>query len=842
MKKGDFSQLLQAGTKYQIYDPLTIAANPARPGQLVRQPFAGNVLPASRIINPIYKLYGGFYPDPNNILPATQDPTNNYLASQMKWDLKYHGITNRMDFNASGKHRFYGRWNWFSYNETRSDWTYETTPGPNVNAQVRGDLGASLDWTYAATPSTIFDFAIGSSDRSGISDPKLVQEYSPSQAGFPKYMGDRAGGLHSLPIMTISGYNGMSQNFPSRDKNRLLTGNGKMFHMHGNHSISAGAEFRAHYRSNFGGGPTSGTFNFDNFYTRKDGDGQTTSASLGLSWAAFMMGLPTNASMGVVNSFTTYNPYGGWFIQDKWRISPRLSVTLGFRMEDEIGPTERFNRSLVAFDPKLSLPITAGAQANYAAAPLAEMPASAFSPVGGSYYAGDAGHTRKIWQNELMIMPRFAFAYSLRRDIVVRGGYGMFYDSNNAHNFAPDLSGYNRTTTTTFSTDFGQNWASGNPAAGISPLTDPFPIRADGTRWDDPTSNLLGSMTKAGSSGGVVSIRKQFKNNDMVNLSYSGSYSDRIPISTPQQPLDSQYWWHEMSRSNATATSMNLAVTNPFYIGNFASLKTSEPLVYQSMSGNSFFTSRTIAKNRLLRAYPQMNNMNRNTSIGEAKSNSFIASYVHRFSHGLMVQTSYTAMYAKTRDYFMNEYDAEPSWRSTNSTRPQRFTLIGVYDLPFGRKRAFLKEGIAGKLIGNWKISTTYAVQPGPLLSFGNIFYYGKLNEIVNSSPTLQQWFNTGNFERNTTLVPNSFQARLFPTFVDGVRADMTNQLNSNIQREFRFKERFNMQARVDVINVFNRSQMDVPNTDPLNTNFGKVTAQTNAQNRFLQVQVRFRF
>jgi outer membrane receptor protein involved in Fe transport len=77
---------------------------------------------------------------------------------------------------------------------------------------------------------------------------------------------------------------------------------------------------------------------------------------------------------------------------------------------------------------------------------------------------------------------------------------------------------------------------------------------------------------------------------------------------------------------------------------------------------------------------------------------------------------------------------------------------------------------------------------------------------------------------------------------VDGVRGDKTNQLNSNIQREFRFKERYNLQARVDVINVFNRSQMDTPSTDPSNTNFGRVVAQTTAQNRFLQVQARFRF
>src|SRR5262249_31147881 len=161
---------------------------------------------------------------------------------------------------------------------------------------------------------------------------------------------------------------------------------------------------------------------------------------------------------------------------------------------------------------------------------------------------------------------------------------------------------------------------------------------------------------------------------------YSGAYSDHLPISVPMQPLAGQYWAHGNVRDNATATAMNLAVTNPFYIGNYASLKTSDPLIYNSMNGNSYFTSKTIAKNRLLRTYPQMNGLNETTSIGETKSHALITSFTHRSSKGWMMQGSFTAMYAKTRDYFYNEYDPTPSWRSTNNTRPRRLTLIGSYD------------------------------------------------------------------------------------------------------------------------------------------------------------------
>jgi hypothetical protein len=183
-----------------------------------------------------------------------------------------------------------------------------------------------------------------------------------------------------------------------------------------------------------------------------------------------------------------------------------------------------------------------------------------------------------------------------------------------------------------------------------------------------------------------------------------------------------------------------------------------------------------------------------------------------------------------------------PKLANSNNTRPQRVTVIGSYDFPFGKGKYFLRSGWGAKVAGGWKMSGTYVYQPGPLLSWNNLFFYGNLSDIPLDSPTLAQWFNTANFNRASGSAPNSFQARIFPSVIDGVRADKTSQINTNIQREFVITERYRLLARLDVLNVMNRSQFDVPSTDPLNTNFGKVTAQTTAQNRFLQVQVRFRF
>jgi hypothetical protein len=71
----------------------------------------------------------------------------------------------------------------------------------------------------------------------------------------------------------------------------------------------------------------------------------------------------------------------------------------------------------------------------------------------------------------------------------------------------------------------------------------------------------------------------------------------------------------------------------------------------------------------------------------------------------------------------------------------------------------------------------------------------------------------------------------------------MTNQWNANIAKNFKLTERgANLQLRLDALNVQNRSQMNAPNTDPYSTLFGKITSQTSATNRWLQVQARIQF
>ena len=98
----------------------------------------------------------------------------------------------------------------------------------------------------------------------------------------------------------------------------------------------------------------------------------------------------------------------------------------------------------------------------------------------------------------------------------------------------------------------------------------------------------------------------------------------------------------------------------------------------------------------------------------------------------------------------MNEFDTQRTERASNDGRPLRFTGTGVYELPFGRGRAFLSSAnrVTDLVLGGWQIAATYEYQPGGLTDFGNVFYYGSdAKNVANVNRSLETWFNTADFE-----------------------------------------------------------------------------------------------
>ena len=468
-----------------------------------------------------------------------------------------------------------------------------------------------------------------------------------------------------------------------------------------------------------------------------------------------MLGMPTGMSVDTNDTYALVSPYYAWYGQDTWRVTRNLTLTLGLRVEYEQGATERYDRALSYFDPELTLPIAAAAQAAYARNPLAELPASQFIVKGGTVYAGRNGVPKRLWRNELMWLPRLSAAWQLSPKTVLRGGYGIYYDTLNVMNQSADQYGFSRATNTTLTNDFGVNWLVGDPQNGISPLTDPFPIRSDGTRFDAPLRDALGPMARVGQGYTFgrfdrshprvqrwrAGVQRELSGNMMVEVAYWGQWADRISINQKLDALPEKYWATGLVRNNAVATEMNRNVPNPFYIGNFESLRTSDPIVYQQMSTLSQFTSKTIQKHRLLRPFPQMNGLNDNaTPKGKARMHALEVNFQRRMSKGLTLSASYSRMHQEGWTILENEFNTDPTnWWPNDNARPHRFTATGVYELPFGKGRALAQSGILNHIVGGWQVALTYEYQPGPLLSWGNIFYYGDLGSFEQDATSRHQ-------------------------------------------------------------------------------------------------------
>ena len=182
-----------------------------------------------------------------------------------------------------------------------------------------------------------------------------------------------------------------------------------------------------------------------------------------------------------------------------------------------------------------------------------------------------------------MWLPRASAAYQVNDGMVVKGGYGVYYDSLNATAITPNQLGFSTVTTVPSSNDFGQTWTSGNPRAGISPLVDPFPVRADGTRFVTPAGASLGGDFVAGQAltyGNLdreharlqrwrAGVQKELGRNMAIEVAYVGTYSDDVDVDRSRHghPLRvcRQYWNHTDTRNAALQTENNRNVAEPVF-------------------------------------------------------------------------------------------------------------------------------------------------------------------------------------------------------------------------------------------------------------------------------------
>ena len=812
-RKGDFSALLGVGSLYQIYDPLTIAA--ASNGRFSRKPLPGNIIPASRL-DPIAQKIVSYYPAANTA--GTADGRQNYFGVQ-KEPKDYKGFVSRIDHNISEKHRLFGRVNWTDY--ITGVQTLPTIAVGNVTSQK--NFSTVIDDVYVINPQLLLNLRAGFTYFAPNTYPQS-RGFDITTLGFSKALVDQITrlaepeGLAFPMVYTDEGAFAQLSTTGGNPRTRAYQSyQGTLTRMSGNHSFRMGGDLRVYRESNKNFGNVSPRIDASRTWTRGPLDNSPV-APIGQGLASLLLGFPTGGYVNVNDSAAEQSRFQALFVQDDWRISRNLTLNLGVRWEYDSPITERYNRSLRDFDFAVASPVSDVVKANYAKNPLPEVPVAQFSTMGGLTFAGVNGQPRVLWNADRNnFMPRIGLAWSLGRTTVIRSGYGFFFTQGGADREGTNLGGFNQPTNIVPSNDNGLTFR--------ATLANPFP---DGI--DRPQGSGQGLRTFLGRGVSFfqvknrvpymqrwsVGVQQSLGWRSALEVQYVGNRGTALGVSTNFNPIPRQYLSTSAVRDQPVIDYLSAQVTSPFY-------------GVPEFLGTGLASNRT-AKSNLLKPFPHFGDVTNTQPAGTSWYHSLQAIFEKRLSGGFTVQAAYTWSKFMEATAYLNPTDPAPEHVISDLDFPQRFTISGIFELPFGKGRRFgaSMPGLLENLTGGWQLQSWYEGQSGNALGFGNVTFYGNLHDIVlpisERYPT--QWFNTNaGFEKSNSKALAS-NIRALGTRFTGIRADGINNLDTSLFKNVRIKERFTAQFRIETYNTLNHVQFAAPNTAPTNTAFGTVTAE----------------
>ncbi|MCI0392733.1 MAG: TonB-dependent receptor [Acidobacteria bacterium] len=326
MREGRF--LASEGFTATIYDPLSNTD----PNQ--RTAFANNQIPAGRM-DPVAVKALSLWP-----LPNRSGAVNNYLENlSQRQDVNQFDI--RGDYQFAEWGRLFVR---ESYSKRDLRVSLRNAPfintGDNVNSISR-DHNAVIGHTYSFTPALLNEFRLGfnrfntnhfGSDF-GVDKNNELGIKNGNLAAFPETSGVANFGITGL---TGTGSPGFTDAIRLSNTYQLTE---NLTWVKSSHTIKFGADVKRieSTLTNPEQNPR-GFFNFNTNFTSRGGTG-------GAAFASFLLGAPDNYGRGIVNTRPALRMFfGGFYVQDDWRVTRKLTVNLGLRYDIFTHPRERYNR------------------------------------------------------------------------------------------------------------------------------------------------------------------------------------------------------------------------------------------------------------------------------------------------------------------------------------------------------------------------------------------------------------------------------------------------------------------------------------------------------------------
>ncbi|HJZ72688.1 MAG TPA: TonB-dependent receptor, partial [Vicinamibacterales bacterium] len=674
---------------------------------------------------------------------------------------------------------------------------------------------ATSNLTFVQNASTLWTFTYGLIYSDYHRDP-FNATFDETMLGLPQYMQDTAT-LHVFPMFSAGGYSDMgTQGYWKMDRQEgVHQFSGSMTKIVRGHSIKAGGEFRQNFLDYAQPGYPSGKFSFGAQTTSEDLN--TGNAYQGNGFASMLIGWGNGSNFHIDPKAFSRAAYRGFFVQDDWKMSRKLTVNLGLRYEYEVPRTELQDRYSY-WDLNAPSPISVpGYDLKGAVKFVDDQTPSPF----------DVNHNN--------FGPRLGFAYALDDKTSIRAGAGRFFLLSRA-----TVSGH---TGAAFNTDAAVPWSLDSGATRNATLSNPYP---QGILT--PPGRSLGDMTLIGLGVGTItrqtrnpemyswnlSVQRDIGWSSMVEINYTGSrgvhlYSPYTSLS----PLDPVYWLGP--NALYTRAQLQAAVPNPFY-----------NIITDPKAVN--LNGRTIQRYRLLRNMPQYDGVS--GSDPNAASSSYHGvqfKYDKRFSGGLTVLTHYTwsrmiddasvtdgnLTWLGGTTSFQNPLDLSAERSLSQHDVEHRFVATGDWQMPFGHGRRFGSgmSRLADALIGGWEVSAFFLLQSGfPLQvnqSGGTLWNGTQRPNLVGDPATagdihdrLNNYFNQDAFSRPA---PDTFGTA--PRTLD-IRGPAVNILDAALIKNWRVQGGQRFEFRIEAQNLRNRPVFSDPATNATSygaSNFGVI-------------------
>ena len=838
MRNGDFSNFRDAqGRMIPIYDPLTTDANGNR------QPFPGNIIPANRI-NPVGRALVNALPLPT-LHPEYDDNSPN-LPAQNIIESKARQVSFKLDHHFTDNIGLNGLYLNQSTFEPDANY-FPDAPYAAPAFHLQRDVNMFvLNNTYIMGPSTVATFRVGMNNFSDDNvlpypfDMRTVPGINPAFAN--------ALPVQKFPSLTLTGYAGTGNSGLS-DTNYYSWGlNGSVTRLAGGHSLKTGGDYRIIGVDSLNHGQSAGSYTFSGVMTRANPSAQNVNAI-----ADILLGYPASGTLALNSDFNQFVKYYAWFAQDDWRVSERLTVNYGVRLEHETGLAEKDNQMVVGFDRDALSPINITIPAD----PVAGTPARQVR--GGLLFAGQNGNKTETGNvPPVKFSPRIGMAFSLNDKTVVRAGYGLFWGPWQSG--VQSTPGYSQTSTLQQDT-----------LTPITSINNPFP-----NGLTPISGNSLGMMTGVSSAVTFIDpdrdaprvhqysadIQRQLPGDMSIGVTYMGSLGRHLT-------------W------GGTATGIvNINQVDPKYLSLGTRLLDNLPNPFFGVAGAGGFTSRaTLPRNQLLRPFPQFDNVNMiYSTLARSKYDAGVISLTKRATGWFGGRLSYTYsrlydnQFAQSNYYssspgILNHYAAVPWSEYFNPDAeygrslldsPHKLFASPIIRLPFGEGHKWLQSGVGNLLAGGWTVSFVIQMQSGfpmgvsqntnntNLLGAGqrpNLVpgvdprVAGSITDRLRQNPDDNLYLNASAF---TQAPPGTFGNA--PRILEGVYSPWRNSTDMALSKDVGLGGQRRLNVRVDMINVFNNPWFVALGSSAFgNANFGRVTAQAN-YSRTMQVTGRVSF